>query len=139
MSNRLVKTHDRLVLEDLNVIGLLRNHRLAHAISDAGWAELAKQMRYKQSWREGELAIADRWYPSSKLCSHCGALNGRLALADRVFTCACGLAMDRDLNAATNLARWGRDDQQRRLDSPDPQARGRVTNARRQARIDRHN
>ena len=67
VSNTLVKTHDRLVLEDLNVSGMLRNHQLAQAISDAGWAEFSRLVRYKQAWRHGELYVADRWYPSSKL------------------------------------------------------------------------
>ena len=62
----MVKTHDRLVIEDLNVSGMLANHRLARAISDAGWAEFACQLSYKQSWRCGELVVADRWFPSSK-------------------------------------------------------------------------
>ncbi len=107
MSNELVKTHDRLVIEDLNVTGMLRNHRLARAISDAGWAEFARQLGYKQAWRGGELVTADRWYPSSKLCPACGAINSDLTLADRVFSCGCGHSADRDANAAVNLARWG--------------------------------
>ena len=68
VSGALVKTHDRLVIEDLNVAGMLRNHRLAQAISDAGWAEFARLLRYKQAWRGGTILVADRWFPSSKLC-----------------------------------------------------------------------
>jgi putative transposase len=68
VSNLLVKTHDRLVIEDLNVSGMLANHRLARAISDAGWAEFARQLSYKQQWRHGQVTACDRWYPSSKLC-----------------------------------------------------------------------
>ena len=67
VSNELVKTHDRLVVENLNVRGMLRNRRLARVVSDAGWAEFARQLRYKQAWRGGELVIANRWFPSSKL------------------------------------------------------------------------
>ena len=128
VSNALVKTHDRLVIEDLNVTGMLRNHRLAQAISDAGWAEFARLLRYKQAWRGGAVVVADRWFPSSKRCPECGAVRGDLALADRVFTCGCGHSAERDRNAATNLARWGRahHDPHR---SPDPQAGGRATNA----------
>ena len=137
VSNALVKTHDRLVIEDLNVTGMLRNHRLAQAISDAGWAEFARLLRYKQAWRGGNVVVADRWFPSSKLCPECGAVRGDLALADRVFTCGCGHSADRDLNAATNLARWGQahHDPHR---SPDPQAGGRATNARRRDGADQH-
>ena len=107
VSNALVKTHDRLVIEDLHVAGMLANHRLARAISDAGLAEFARQLHYKQAWRSGQVAVADRWYPSSQLCSICADRRTDLSLADRVFTCANGHSMDRDLNAATNLARWG--------------------------------
>jgi putative transposase len=138
VSNALVKTHDRLVLEDLNVPGMLANHRLARSISDAGWADFARLLRYKQAWRRGQVVIADRWYPSSKLCSNCGALHGDLTLADRVFTCVgCGYCADRDVNAATNLARWGQahHDHSR---SPDPQAGGRANNARRRDGADQH-
>jgi len=67
VSNELVKSHDRLVVENLNVRGMLRNRRLARVVSDAGWAEFARQLRYKQAWRGGELVIANRWFPSSKL------------------------------------------------------------------------
>jgi hypothetical protein len=60
------------------------------------------------SWRGGTVAIADRWYPSSKLCPACGVVRHNLKLANRVFTCGCGYSADRDTNAAVNLARWGR-------------------------------
>ena len=113
----LVKTHDRLVLEDLNVSGMLANHHLARAISDAGWAEFARILAYKHTWRGGQLVVADRWYPSSKLCGQCGTVRSDLTLADRVFTCDCGHTADRDTNAATNLARWGHDHHN---PSPDP-------------------
>jgi putative transposase len=135
MSNALVKTHDRLVIENLNVNGMLRNHRLARAIADAGWAEFARLLGYKQAWRGGQLAVADRWYPSSKLCPACGAINGDLTLTDRVFTCGCGHSADRDLNAAVNLARWGEKDY---LDPRTPKQRGRATNARRRDGADQH-
>jgi putative transposase len=130
LSNLLVKTHDRLVIEDLNVSGMLANHRLAQAISDAGWTEFARQLHYKQQWRDGGVIVADRWYPSSRLCSACAAVNTELTLSDRVFTCGCGYSADRDLNAAVNLARWG-PTHNRRLDPRTPKQRGRATNARR--------
>jgi putative transposase len=136
VSNALVKTHDRLVIEDLNVSGMLANHRLAQAISDAGWAEFARLLRYKQAWRGGQIVSADRWYPSSKLCPACGAIHA-LTLADRVFTCGCGHSADRDLNAALNLARWGHTHHDPHR-SPDPQAGGRATNARRRDGADQH-
>ncbi len=130
MSNELVKTHDRLVIENLNVSGMLSNHRLARAISDAGWAEFARLLGYKQAWRGGTLLVADRWYPSTKLCPQCGVLRGDLTLADRVFTCGCGHSVDRDANAAANLARWGQTHHDRHhLDPRTPKQRGRATNA----------
>jgi putative transposase len=135
VSGALIKTHDRLVIEDLHVAGMLANRRLARAISDAGWAEFARMLGYKQQWRAGELIVADRWYPSSKLCAGCGAINIGLTLADRVFSCGCGYTADRDANAATNLARWGQTHHDR---SPDPQAGGRATNARRRDGAGQH-
>ena len=66
----MVKTHDRIVIEDLNVTGRLANHRLARAISDASWTEFARQLRYKTDWRGGDVAIANRWYASSQICVH---------------------------------------------------------------------
>jgi putative transposase len=137
VSNALVKTHDRLVIEDLHVAGMLANHRLARAISDAGWAEFARLLRYKQTWRHGQIILVDRWFPSSQLCSICGDRRTDLSLAERVFVCANGHCMDRDTNAATNLALWGQThhDQHR---SPDPQAGGRATNARRRDGSDQH-
>jgi putative transposase len=138
VSNELVKTHHRLVIENLNVSGMLGNHRLARAISDAGWAEFARILGYKQAWRGGDLVIADRWYPSSKLCPACGAIRRELTLADRVFTCGCGHSADRDLNAAVNLARWGQDHHEHHLDPRTPKHGGRATNARRRDGADRH-
>jgi putative transposase len=131
VSNALVNTHDRLVIENLNVSGMLANPRLAPAISDAGWATFARLVKYKQAWRGGELVIADRWYPSSRLCPHCGAVRGDLTLADRAFTCGCGHVADRDANAAVNLARWGQAHHQTSSDLRTPKQRGRATNARR--------
>jgi putative transposase len=138
VSNALVKTHDRLVIENLNVSGMLANRRLARAISDAGWAEFARLLGYKQLWRGGALVVADRWYPSSKLCPQCGALNGELTLADRVFTCGCGYSADRDLNAAVNLARLGQAQHETSPDPRTPKHGGRATNARRRDGADQH-
>ena len=131
VSNALVKTHDRLVIEDLNVSGMLTNRRLARAISDAGWTEFARLLGYKQAWRSGELVLADRWYPSSRLCPACGSVRSNMTLADRVFTCGCGHSADRDANAAVNLARWGQTHRDPTQDPRTPKQRGRATNARR--------
>ncbi len=138
VSNALVKTHDRLVIEDLNVSGMLANHRLARAICDAGWAEFARLLGYKQAWRGGMLVVADRWYPSSKLCPACGAISTTLTLADRVFTCGCGYSADRDTNAAVNLASWGEKHHDSTPDPRTPKHGGRATNARRRDGADQH-
>ena len=138
VSNELVKTHDRLVIENLNVSGMLQNRHLARAISDAGWGEFARIVGYKQAWHGGTLAVADRWYPSSKLCPACDAIRGDLTLADRVFTCGCGYSADRDCNAAVNLARWGQTHHQHHVEPRTPKQRGRATNARRRDGADQH-
>ncbi|MFC4631556.1 RNA-guided endonuclease InsQ/TnpB family protein [Promicromonospora alba] len=107
VSNQLVKNHALLVLEDLNITGMRSNPKLSRAISDAAWGELARQITYKQAWRSGQVVVADRWFPSSKTCSSCGTVRKDLTLKDRVFECrGCGLVLDRDLNAAVNLAAW---------------------------------
>ncbi|MFC7450279.1 RNA-guided endonuclease InsQ/TnpB family protein [Rhodococcus daqingensis] len=134
VSNALVKTHDRIALEDLHVTGMLANHRLARAISDAAWAEFARMLRYKQAWRHGDIAVVDRWFPSSKTCSICGTVNAGLTLSDRAFVCVNGHRLDRDHNAAINLAAWAENHHGSDADAQvrDPQAGGPVTNARRQ-------
>ncbi|WP_326553554.1 IS607 family element RNA-guided endonuclease TnpB [Micromonospora sp. NBC_01813] len=105
LTTRLAREHGTVVVEDLNVAGMLRNRRLSRHIADAGFAEIRRQLGYKTSWNGGRLVVADRWYPSSKTCSACGAVKTKLALSERIYTCtACGLVLDRDLNAARNLA-----------------------------------
>jgi putative transposase len=107
VSSQLVKTHDRLCLEDLAVANLLRNKHLARVISDAGWAEFARQLAYKQAWRGGQVLVTDRWLASTKTCSRCWLVKQHMGLGERTFRCdQCGLVMDRDRNAATNLAAW---------------------------------
>jgi putative transposase len=95
-----------VVVEQLNVAGMVRNRRLARAISDTGMAELRRQLTYKATWYGCRLVVADRFYPSSKTCSACGWVKAKLTLAERTFCCeVCGLWIDRDLNAARNLAK----------------------------------
>jgi putative transposase len=127
VSSQLVKTHDRLCLEDLAVANLIRNQHLARAIADTGWAELARQLAYKQAWRGGRVQVAERFFPSTRMCSRCGRVKQRMGLAERLFGCdSCGLVMDRDRNAAANLAAWA---ERHHAQAPDRQAGGRVTNA----------
>jgi putative transposase len=104
VTTRLAKTKSALVIEDLNVGGMLKNHRLAHAIGDVGFAEFKRQLLYKATWYGSRVILADRWEPSSKRCSGCGWIDADLTLSDRTFHCQqCGLVLDRDLNAAINL------------------------------------
>ncbi len=94
-----------IVVEDLNVAGMLANHRLAGRISATGWAELRRQLDYKTRDRDGQLIVADRFYPSSKTCSNCGVVKAKLRLSQRIYHCeACSMSIDRDRNAAANLA-----------------------------------
>jgi putative transposase len=127
VANQLVKTHDRLVLENLHIAGMLKNHRLARSVADAGWAELARIVSYRQAWLGGEVIFADRWFASSKTCSACGNVREAIGLGERVFCCpSCACRMDRDANAATNLAVWG---ERHYAQTRDPAARGPVINA----------
>jgi putative transposase len=93
-------------VEKLNVRGLQANRRLARHIADVGWGTVLAQLKYKTAWSAGSrLVAADRFFPSSKTCSDCGAVRAKLDLSERVFACvACSLILDRDLNAALNLA-----------------------------------
>jgi putative transposase len=127
VSSQLAKTHSRLAIEDLAVTNLVANRRLARAIADAGWAELARQLSYKEAWLGGELLVCDRWFPSTKTCSRCGKLKQQMTLAERILRCdGCGLTIDRDRNAAANLAAWA---ERVHAQAPDRQAGGRATNA----------
>jgi len=118
----LAKNHGRIVIEDLNVAGMTRSARgsqdapgrnlrakagLNRGILDAGFAEFRRQLTYKCRWYGSELVIADRFFASSRTCSRCAAVRAKLTLRERVFHCFhCGLSLDRDLNAAINLAGW---------------------------------
>jgi putative transposase len=106
LTTSLATQHGTVVVEQLNVAGMVRNRRLARAISDTGMAELRRLLAYKTTWYGCRLVVADRFYPSSKTCSACGWVKAKLPLAQRIFTCeTCGLILDRDLNAARNLAK----------------------------------
>jgi putative transposase len=85
----------------------VKNRQLAKSISDAAMGELSRQILYKAKWHDVEVRLANRFFPSSKTCSGCGEIKIDLALSIRTYICgACGLVIDRDLNAAINLARW---------------------------------
>ena len=112
LTSRLVSEHDTVAVEQLNVSGMLSNHRLARAISDAGFGQLRRLLHYKAAWHGARLVEADPFYPSSKTCSACGVVKAKLRLSERVYRCEnqqCGLEVDRDLNAARNLAKLVQD------------------------------
>lgn len=105
LTSRLTAAYGTVVVEDLNVSGMLANQRLARAVADVGMGEVRRQLAYKTTWNGGRLVVADRWFPSSKTCSGCGAVKAKLALSERTYTCTtCGLLLNRDENAARNLA-----------------------------------
>jgi len=104
LTTLLAKNHGVIVIEDLNVSGMLANHKLAAAIADMSFFEFRRQLTYKCQLYGAKLAIVERWFPSSKLCSNCGSKKETLLLSERVFECnSCGHRQDRDLNAAINL------------------------------------
>jgi putative transposase len=130
VSSQLAKTHSQLAIEDLATANLIRNKYLSRAIADAGWGEFARQLTYKADWFGGELVTCDRWFASTKICSACGTTKKKLALAERTFRCSsCGLMVDRDSNAAANLAAWADAAVLAPAQAPDRQAGGRVTKA----------
>jgi putative transposase len=107
LSTWLARTKPVIVVENLNVRGLSRS-RLSRSISDAGWGTFRGMLEYKAKWYGATLIVALRSFPSTRLCSRCGHLHGKMPLSQRVFRCeACGLEMDRDLNAAINLRKYG--------------------------------
>ncbi|WP_433681376.1 RNA-guided endonuclease InsQ/TnpB family protein [Nocardia sp. CA-119907] len=106
LSTQLVRENQTIVIEDLNVAGMLRNHSLARAISDAS-SELRSMLEYKAAWYGREVIAVDRWFPSSKICSVCGSLNDAMALHVREWVCRCGVTHDRDINAARNILAAG--------------------------------
>jgi putative transposase len=104
LTSHLVKHHALIAIEDLHVSGMLKNHKLAQAVSDSNFGEIRRQLEYKAEWYGVHLVTVDRFYPSSKTCSGCGSVKPELDLSERTFVCEeCGLILDRDVNAASNV------------------------------------
>lgn len=102
-----VKNYDTIMIEDLNTSGMMRNHNLAQALSDVSFSEISRQLSYKSAWFGKEVVKVNRFYASSKSCSGCGYKKEKLKLSERTYNCdSCGLVIDRDLNAAINLANY---------------------------------
>ncbi|GAA3415239.1 RNA-guided endonuclease InsQ/TnpB family protein [Streptosporangium vulgare] len=107
VTTRLVRENQTVVIEDLTVRTMVKNHSLARAISDASWREMRSMLEYKAQWYRRELLVVDRWFPSSKLCSACGTTQRSMPLGVRTWVCACGAVHDRDVNAAKNILAAG--------------------------------
>ncbi|MEV0597999.1 RNA-guided endonuclease TnpB family protein [Streptomyces sp. NPDC050315] len=107
ITTRLVRENQTLVIEDLTVRNMVKNRSMARAISDAAWSQFRELLEYKAAWYGREVIAVDRWFPSSKLCSACGALQEKMPLHVRTWTCDCGTTHDRDVNAAINIKAVG--------------------------------
>ena len=108
VTNHLIDENQVIVMEDLNVKGMVRNHKLAESISEVNWGEFRRMLAYKAAWHGRQLLFIDRFYPSSKRCNHCGYINKGLTLKDRQWVCPeCGSLIDRDYNAALNILEEG--------------------------------
>jgi putative transposase len=108
LSTRIIRESQAVIIEDLSVANMVANHTLARAISDASWSEFRRMLEYKAAWYGRTVVAIDRFYPSSKTCSACGAIAAKMPLNVRDWTCtACGAAHDRDVNAAVNIRAAG--------------------------------
>ncbi|MGW4993636.1 RNA-guided endonuclease InsQ/TnpB family protein [Streptomyces mirabilis] len=107
LTTRLVRENQTVVIEDLTVRNMVKNRKLARAISDAAWSEFRSMLEYKARWYGREVIAVDRWFPSSRLCSACNTLRDTMPLNVRTWTCDCGVTHDRDVNAANNLLAAG--------------------------------
>lgn len=107
LTTDLTRRFHTIGIEDLNVRGMVRNRHLARSIADMSFFEFRRQLEYKAAMRGGQVVIADRWFPSSKICSACGSVQEAMPLSVRQWICPdCGTRHDRDLNAARNLATY---------------------------------
>lgn len=107
LSTTLAKTKSEIVIEDLNVQGMIQNKHLARHIADVSWGEFRRMLKYKTKWYGSKLILAPRFYSSSKTCSSCGYILNTLSLSIRTWDCPkCGTHHDRDINAAKNLLKY---------------------------------
>ena len=110
ITSEIVKREPSFIcIEDLNVKGMMKNRHLSKAVQQQGFYEFRRQMEYKSKWNNIQVIIADRFFPSSKLCSCCGKIKKDLKLSERIYKCECGNVVDRDLQAALNLKKYGED------------------------------
>lgn len=108
LSTEIINSHDVICIEDLNIKGMLKNHKLARSISDVSWSEFGRQLEYKANWYGRIIVKVPTFYPSSKTCSKCSNVKKELLLSERTYHCeCCGLEMDRDYNASINILKKG--------------------------------
>ena len=108
VTSEIVKREPSFIcIEDLNVSGMMKNKHLSKAIQQQEFYEFRRQIEYKSAWNNIPVIIADRFFPSSKLCSCCGSIKKDLKLSERIYKCECGNVIDRDFQAALNLKRYG--------------------------------
>jgi putative transposase len=108
VSTELIKKYDLIVLEDLNIKGMIKNHKLSKHISDVSWSKFIELLTYKAQWNDKKIIKIDRFFPSSKTCNSCGYINQNLKLDMREWTCpSCKTNLDRDLNASVNILKEG--------------------------------
>jgi putative transposase len=108
VSTELIKKYDVIVLEDLNIKGMIKNHKLSKHIADASWSKFITLLTYKAEWNDKQIVKIDRFFPSSKTCNCCGYINQNLKLDMREWTCpSCNAKLDRDLNASKNILKEG--------------------------------
>ena len=108
VSTELIKKYDVIFLEDLNIKGMIKNHKLAKHIADASWSKFITLLTYKAEWNDKKIIKIDRFFPSSKTCNCCGYINQNLKLDVREWTCpSCHTKLDRDLNASKNILNEG--------------------------------
>ncbi|MDN6724758.1 MAG: IS200/IS605 family element RNA-guided endonuclease TnpB [Tetragenococcus halophilus] len=104
VSTEIIKNHDIICIEDLNIKGMLRNHKLSKSISDVSWSSFVTKLQYKADWYGKEIIKIDKWFPSSQICSECGHKDGKKSLDIREWTCPiCHTQHDRDINASINI------------------------------------
>ena len=104
VSSELIKKYDLIFLEDLNIKGMIKNHKLSKHIADASWSKFVELLTYKAEWNDKQIVKIDRFFPSSKTCNSCGHINQNLDLNIREWTCpSCNTKLDRDLNASKNI------------------------------------
>lgn len=108
VSSQIISDNDVICLEDLHIKGMIKNHKLAKHIADASWGNFVRLLEYKADWNDKRIVKINRFFPSSKTCNSCGWINQNLNLSEREWTCKCGIAHDRDANAAINILKEGK-------------------------------